>query len=327
VSAPPLLTVRGLAVAIEMRDRLAPVVQDVSFDLREGEILGVVGESGAGKSTLARAILGLTRRPARLTGGSVAFAEYGDLLSLPPRKRRALHITEIGYVGQNPFGSLHPILSVGKQFEIVLRAHDRAVTRAAARERAREALTNVGLREPDRILRGYAHELSGGMAQRVVLAIAFLLDPRLVVADEPTTGLDLTVQRQILDLMLAIAKRKGSGVILVTHDLGIVAQYCERVLVLYGGHLVELGSVADVFSRPAHPYTESLLAAIPGSGHQRRPVAARDNGLSVQGCVFRLRCPFAAAPCAEEPLLERVDPYHQAACHRTAALTAGMQWP
>jgi peptide/nickel transport system ATP-binding protein len=323
----PLLTVRGLDVAIETGIQLAPIVRDVSFDLREGEILGVVGESGAGKSTLARAILGLTRRPARVIGGSVDFAEFGNLLTLPAEKRRALHCSEIGYVGQNPFGSLHPILGVGRQFEIILRAHEHTVTAAAARERAREALTNVGLGDADRILRGYAHELSGGMAQRVVIAIAFLLGPRLVVADEPTTGLDLTVQRQILDLMVAMARRRGSGVVLVTHDLGIVAQYCERVLVLYGGHLVEVGHVQDVFSRPAHPYTESLLAAIPGSGHPRRVVAPYANGRALEGCIFRARCPFAADPCAVEPPLAQVDADRKAACHRAAAISAGKQWP
>ena len=322
-----LLEVRDLAVAIDAPRGLQPILHGVSFEVRQGEILGVVGESGAGKSTLARAIVGLTRRPARLLEGSAEFGEQGDLLKLHPRARRALASTEIGYVGQNPFGSLHPILSIGKQFENIQRAHDLHLTSRQMRERALEALTRVGLREPERVLRGYAHELSGGMAQRVVMAMAFFLGPRLVVADEPTTGLDLTVQRQILDLMVDMARRTRSGVVLVTHDLGIVAQFCERVLVLYGGHLVELGPVAGVFARPWHPYTEMLLAAVPGSGLTRRPVTVHENGQATNGCVFRNRCPYAADRCAIEPELASVDADRLAACHRAAAITLGMTWP
>jgi peptide/nickel transport system ATP-binding protein len=322
-----LLEVRDLAVGIDAPRGLQPVLQGISFEVRQGEILGVVGESGAGKSTLARAIVGLTRRPARLLEGSVEFGEQGDLLRLRPKARRALACTEIGYVGQNPFGSLHPILSIDKQFENVQRAHDRHLTPRQMRERALDALTRVGLREPERVLRGYAHELSGGMAQRVVMAMAFLLGPRLVVADEPTTGLDLTVQRQILDLMVGMARRTRSGVVLVTHDLGIVAQFCERVMVLYGGHLVELGPVADVFAKPWHPYTEMLLAAVPGSALTRRPVIVHENGQAAHGCVFRNRCPYAAEKCATEPELAFVDADRLAACHRAAAMTKGMTWP
>lgn len=322
-----LLEVRDLSVGIEGPRGVLQVLQDVSFDAREGEILGVVGESGAGKSTLAKAILGLTRRPARLLGGSVAFSEHGNLLTLPPKQRRALACTEIGYVGQNPFGSLHPILSVGKQFEIIQRAHDSKVTRSEMHERAIKALTDVGLREPERILRGYAHELSGGMAQRVVMALAFLLGPRLVVADEPTTGLDLTVQRQILELMMRMARRSGSGMVIVTHDLGIVAQYCERVLVLYGGHLVELGPVSEVFAKPEHPYTETLLAAVPGSALPHSAFVSNANGRSLPGCVFRSRCSYAAEQCAVQPDLFSIAPNRLAACYRAAAVAAGKPWP
>ena len=322
-----LLEVRDLAVGIEATRGLQPVLQDISFDVRKGEILGVVGESGAGKSTLARAIVGLTRRPARLLQGTAKFADQGDLLKLHSKARRALACTEIGYIGQNPFGSLHPILSIGKQFEIVQRAHDSHLSRRRMRDRAMEALTNVGLREPERILRGYAHELSGGMAQRVVMAIAFFLGPRLVVADEPTTGLDLTVQRQILEVMVEIARKSGSGVVLVTHDLGIVAQFCERVMVLYGGHLVEFGPVPTVFAKPWHPYTEMLLAAVPGSALTKRTVTVHENGQAAQGCVFRNRCPYAAAPCAVEPELMPIAPDRLAACYRASALAGGKSWP
>jgi oligopeptide/dipeptide ABC transporter ATP-binding protein len=327
MSQSTLLEVRNLAVGIDAPPGVQPVLQGISFDLREGEILGVVGESGAGKSTLARAIVGLTRRPARLLEGSAEFGAQGDLLKLNPRARRALACTEIGYVGQNPFGSLHPILSIGKQFENTQRAHDLHLTRREMHDRAVEALTRVGLREPDRVLRGYAHELSGGMAQRVVMAIAFLLGPRLVVADEPTTGLDLTVQRQILELMVDMARRTESGVVLVTHDLGIVAHFCERVMVLYGGHLVELGPVATVFAKPWHPYTEMLLAAVPGSALTRRPVIVHEAGQAAQGCVFRNRCPYAAEKCAIEPELAWIEADRLAACHRASALSRGMTWP
>jgi oligopeptide/dipeptide ABC transporter ATP-binding protein len=323
----PLLEVRDLAVGIDAQRGMQAILQGISFDVRKGEILGVVGESGAGKSTLARAIVGLTRRPARLLDGSAEFGEQGDLLKLQPRARRALACTEIGYVGQNPFGSLHPILSIGKQFENIQRAHDLRLTRRQMHERAVEALAGVRLGDPERVLRGYAHELSGGMAQRVVMAMAFFLRPRLVVADEPTTGLDLTVQRQILDLMVDMARRTGSGVVLVTHDLGIVAHFCERLLVLYGGHLAELGPVATVFEKPWHPYTEMLLAAVPGAGLTRRSVTVHENGQSTSGCVFRNRCPYAAEKCAIEPPLAPVDAERLAACHRAAALVSGNTWP
>lgn len=303
-----LLEVTGLTARYETRTGPVHAVNDVSFDVRDSELLGVVGESGCGKSATIRSILGLLPRPGRVISGSAKFGDQ-DLLRLDRRRLRTIRGNEIGFVAQNPFGALNPILAVKDQFHNVLQAHRGKVKRAEALEVAEAALVDVGISGPGRVLDGYAHELSGGMAQRVVIAIATLLEPRLVIADEPTTALDVTLQRQILDLMRSRVVGQGHSILLVTHDLGVVAQYCQRVVVMYAGRVVETGPVRKVFTEPAHPYTRALLDSIPRRGGKVRPLTGRVFDLRNEpaGCPFAPRCPIAVDHCHEErPELEAI---------------------
>ncbi|MFD5824134.1 ABC transporter ATP-binding protein [Lentzea sp. NPDC060358] len=256
-----MLRVTGLTSQFRGRAGVVRAIEDVTFEVPAGEAVGIVGETGSGKSVTIRSVLGLLPSYGKVVGGSAEF-EGTDLIRLHRSRLREIRGARIGFVAQNPFGSLNPVLSIEKQFRNVVRAH-RKISRAALRDLAVERLESVQVRGPERVLRGYAHELSGGMAQRVVIALAMLHDPSLVIADEPTTALDVTVQRQILDLIDAQVKQGGRSLLLVTHDLGVVAQYCHRVVVMKSGKVVETGLVADVFSNPSHDYTRQLLAAVP----------------------------------------------------------------
>jgi peptide/nickel transport system ATP-binding protein len=312
----PLLAVDGISTRFETPTGAVRAVNDVSFEVREGELVGLVGESGSGKSATVRSLIGLVRRPGRVTAGSVRF-EGADLLRLSPRGLRQVRGDRIGFVPQNPFGALNPVVRIGRQFDTVIRAH-RKLPRAARAAAAEDILARLAIPDPPRVLSGYAHELSGGMAQRVVMGLAFVLNPRLVIADEPTTGLDLTVQRQILELVARLLETDRRAMLFVTHDLGIVAQYCHRVMVMYAGRIVESGPVREVFGEPAHPYTRALLDAVP-----RRSAALRglDGSLPSlidypSGCPFRARCRFAFERCAgETPELRALSPGREAACH------------
>ena len=313
----PLLDVRELHVQFRSRRRTVHAVNGVSFSVSTGETVGVVGETGCGKSATVRAIIGLLKSPGRITAGSVRL-DGTDLVGLGPRQLRRLRGASIGFVPQNPFGALNPVLRIERQFRNVIRSHRRA-GRAEIRRTALAMLEAVGIADPEGVLRGYAHELSGGMAQRVVIALAMVLDPRLVVADEPTTGLDLTIQRQILDLIRDLAETEGRSMLLVTHDVGVVAQYCSRVLVMYAGQVVEAGPVRRVLTEPAHPYTEALLAAVPRRGE--RLVGAQGTVPTLlelpAGCFYYDRCTYRDDPrCATEtPSLREVAPGHWAAVH------------
>ncbi len=328
---PPLLDVRDLHVQFRSRRRTVHAVNGVSFCLGVGETVGVVGETGCGKSATVRAIIGLLKSPGRVTAGSVRL-DGDELLHLPHRQLRRIRGAGIGFVPQNPFGALNPVLRIERQFRNVIRAHRRA-GKAEVRQAALNMLDAVGIADPEGVLRGYAHELSGGMAQRVVIALAMVLNPRLVVADEPTTGLDLTIQRQILDLIEEIAATEGRAMLLVTHDVGVVAQYCGRVLVMYAGRVVESGPVQAVLKEPAHPYTEALLAAVPRRGE---PLVGAQGTVPTllelpPGCYFYDRCPYRSDPrCATEaPPLREVAPGHWAAVHydKGARRSAGLTPP
>jgi len=259
----PLLKVDGLNVDFGLHGRTHRVLNNVSFSMQQNEILGLVGESGSGKSTTARSIIGLLP-PTGTLSGEILFNDE-VLTDADARTLRSVRGGQIGFVAQNPFGALNPVLSIEKQFSNVIRAHEKA-SREEIRTRAAGLLRAVGIVDTARVLAGYAHELSGGMAQRVVLAIALSLDPKLLIADEPTTALDMTVQRQVLDLMRDIILASGRSLLLVTHDLTVVATYCHRVAVMYKGEILEIGDVATIFNEPKHEYTRALLDAAAGKG-------------------------------------------------------------
>jgi len=299
-----LLEVRDLVVTYPAAaGRVVHAVNGVSFTVEPGRICGIVGESGSGKSTLVRALIGILGRGGQVTGGTSTLAGHGDLLALDQRELRAIRGAEIGYIGQNPVGSLHPIMTVEDHFREMVRAHGRYSGAGALRRTALQALADVQIPESERVLHSHAHELSGGMAQRVVIALALLLHPRLLIADEPTTGLDLTIQRQILDLILDRARSEQLTMLLVTHDLGAIAQYCEQVVVMYAGKVMESGAVDRVFSKPAHPYTEALMGSVFEGGAEPRPLAGRLPSLVdyPTGCPFQPRCPRAFDKCAKPP--------------------------
>ena len=257
----PILSVRNLHLAIAGRHRDTPILRDVSLDIVPGEVLGLVGESGAGKTMIGKVILGIQPSRARITGGSVRF-DGRDITHLPERERRSLMGRGLGLIPQDPMTSLNPAYRIGGQIADVLRLH-LGMDRAAARARALDLLNDVHIRDPERVLRQYPHELSGGMRQRVLIAIAFACRPKLIVADEPTTALDVTVQRQVLALIKEMQAQEGASILFVTHDLGVVAKICDRVTVLHGGRVLEAGDTRRIVEAPQHDYTKALMAATP----------------------------------------------------------------
>jgi oligopeptide/dipeptide ABC transporter ATP-binding protein len=324
-----LLEVDGLSVTFHGRDGETRAVDDVGYALEPGETLGIVGESGSGKSVAHLAILGLLPRDARVTARRLAFAGR-DLLTATPRERRSLRGREMAIVFQDPMSALNPLLTVGLQLAEVLEVHENATRRAALR-RSAAALAEVGIPDPDARLDAYPHEMSGGMRQRVGIAMALLCRPRLLVADEPTTALDVTVQAQVLDLLRDLQRKHGTAIAFITHSLGVVAGMCDRVLVMYAGRVVERASVDELFARPLHPYTRGLLASVPRlDGDVGRPLAAIPGPRGVGGahdaaCAFAPRCPLAEDVCrASRPALGTVfanAPDHHAACFLAARET------
>ena len=253
----PVVEVRDLSA----RSAVGPVLRGVSLTVAAGEVMALVGESGAGKSTIAKAVLGILPPGIEITGGEIRF-EGDNLLNLPPQRRRALLGTRIALIPQDPLTSLNPARRIGDQLTDGLRLRA-GLSRAAARRRALELLDGVHIRDPEAVLRQYPHELSGGMRQRVLIVQAFSLNPQVIIADEPTTALDVTVQKQVLRLIRQLQRDHGTTLLFVTHDLGVVAQISDRMTVLYGGKVLEQGLSADVLHRPSHPYTQALLAANP----------------------------------------------------------------
>jgi peptide/nickel transport system ATP-binding protein len=256
----PILSIRSLSAISELGNA-EPILRNVSLDLAAGETLGLVGESGAGKSTIAKALLGVLPRTVRITHGEILF-EGRDLRTAPRRETRAIFGDAIALVPQDPMTALNPGRRIEAQLTDGLRLR-RGMTTIAARKRALELLAEVHIRDPERVLRAYPHQLSGGMRQRVVIAAAFALEPKIIVADEPTTALDVTVQKQILRLMRQMQEAHRTAVIFVTHDLGVVAQICDRVMLLFAGAVIESGPTADILSSPRHAYTRALIAAGP----------------------------------------------------------------
>jgi peptide/nickel transport system ATP-binding protein len=318
-----LLEVENLQTHFRTPDGVTRAVDGVSFAVEHGETVAIVGESGCGKSVTANSILRLIPQPPGKIAGHIRF-EGTDLLSLSEGAMRDLRGNRISMVFQEPMTSLNPVLTVGGQIAETLRMHQR-LGRRAVRERAVEMLNLVGIAEPRRRAREYPHQLSGGMRQRVMIAIALACNPKLLIADEPTTALDVTIQAQILDLIADLKKRAGTGIILITHDLGVVAEIAERVIVMYAGRKVEEASVADLFRAPRHPYTQGLLAAVPKLGSSLAATGAKLAEIPgvvpslrerIPGCVFASRCREARDVCRQvAPALEQKAGRHFAACH------------
>jgi peptide/nickel transport system ATP-binding protein len=319
----PLLEVENLQVHFRTPEGINRAVDGVSFHLNEGETLAIVGESGCGKSVTSMSLMRLVPEPPGRIAGSVRFAGK-NLLQLSEREMRAIRGDDISMIFQEPMTSLNPVLTVGRQIRETLRMHQ-GLDRQAAEVRAIEMLALVGIPEPKRRVREYPHQLSGGMRQRVMIAIALACSPKLLIADEPTTALDVTIQAQILKLMLDLKRRVGAAIILITHDLGVVAEIAERVMVMYAGRKVEEAPVAELFRAPRHPYTQGLLGAVPKLGSSLAGSAKRlaeipgqvpDLKKQVDGCVFAGRCSLATDLCRQfAPGLEVKGPRHIVACH------------
>jgi oligopeptide/dipeptide ABC transporter ATP-binding protein len=305
----PLLGVRDLRTTFDVGGQRVRAVDAVSFDLFEGETLGLVGESGCGKTVTALSILKLIEEPGRIADASRI--EYGgeNLLTLAPRDLRSVRGAEIGMVFQEPTTSLNPVLKVGSQISETLRAH-REIDRKSAKARAVELLDLVGIPDPEERVGSYAHELSGGMQQRVMIAMALACEPKILIADEPTTALDVTVQAQILDLLANLKQKLGMAMLLISHDLGVVAGLADRIAVMYGGQIVEQGATADLFAKPQHPYTTALLQAVPrldlvASRLPAIPGVVPQASAWPKGCRFHPRCTLAWDRCTEHmPELE-----------------------
>jgi oligopeptide/dipeptide ABC transporter ATP-binding protein len=329
VAVPPLLSVRELGVSMGGAGGAVPVVAGLSLDVLPGAALGLVGESGSGKTTTLRAILGLLPAAGRVTSGRVMFAGQ-DLLHASPGQLRAIRGGQIGVVWQDPLASLDPVMRVGEQIAEAVRAH-RPGDRAAAGARVLDLMRQVDLPQVDRTCRRYPHELSGGQRQRVVIAAAIAAGPRLLLADEPTTALDVTVQDQVLSLLARLRAELGLALLLVTHDLAVVAETCEQVAVMYAGRIVETGPAGAVFAGPRHHYTAGLLRAAPSL--ERIGVRPRGIGGSpaahavAQGCAFAPRCARADDICVR--VTPRLEPPsaggggHLAACHHPPAAVSG----
>jgi len=300
----PLLSVEGLSVEYVVGDLQAETVSNVSFEIGAAERVGLVGESGAGKSVVARAIMGLIRRPGRITAGRVVFDGI-ELLAAREGVIDRIRGAQIALIPQDASLALNPVLRIGEQCEEVIKRHLRASS-GEAKRRARDTMARVGLADPDRIMVSFAHELSGGMKQRVAIAMALSCDPRLLIADDPTSAVDVTIQAQILKEFRNLTERLGVAVLFISHDLRVVSSLCSRVVVLYAGQVAEAGPSRDILACPSHPYTAALLACAPTVEARLNPLpvvpgAPPDAFESVSGCRFHPRCPRMLDRCAIEP--------------------------
>jgi len=326
---PPLLEVKQLHTEFRTGAGLVRAVDGVTFSVEQGETVAVVGESGSGKSVTALSILRLVADPpGRITAGEVLF-DGRDLLGLADEEMREIRGRDIGMVFQEPMTSLNPVLTIGRQITESLEQH-LGTDRQAAERRALELLDLVGIADAPRRLRQYPHQLSGGMRQRVMIAVALACNPKLIIADEPTTALDVTIQAQILELMKSLSLRLNVALIVITHNLGVVARYASRVNVMYAGRIVEAGSADDIYHDPRHPYTIALLRSVPRLDRPRQarldPVDGQPPDLTRLdgGCAFRPRCRFAVESCGQAipPLAPAGEAGHSSACFRSAELGA-----
>ncbi len=299
----PLLQVKNLRVEFNTRRGTLTAIDDVSFDLAEGEVLGVVGESGAGKSLTGAAIIGLLEPPGRIAGGEILL-ECKRSDNLPAEEMRKIRGRRIGAIFQDPLTSLNPLYTVGRQIIETIQTH-LPMNHDAARKRAIALLAEVGISSPERRIDLYPHQFSGGMRQRVVIALALCAEPKLIVADEPTTALDVSIQAQIITLLKKLCRENGTAVMLVTHDMGVIAETADRVAVMYAGRIVEIGPVQDVIHDPQHPYTAGLMGSIPAVGQETERLAQIEGSMPrlnaiPAGCPFNPRCPRVFDRCRVE---------------------------
>ena len=311
-----LLTIEDLTVHFDTDEGVVQAVDGAALSVAAGEVVGLVGESGSGKSVSAMAILRLLRPPARIVSGRIHF-DGRDLLTVPEEAMRSVRGSQISMVFQSPRTSLNPVLPVGRQIERLLALHGGAAP-GQARERAVGMLREAGIAEPERRAGQYAHQLSGGMCQRVMIAMALATNPRLLIADEPTTGLDVSIAAQILELLRDLGRRTGAAILLITHDLGVVARLCDRVVVMHAGQTVEWAKVRDLFHAPAHPYTRALIRSIPRVDREvaMEPIPGAVPSLLAPppGCRFAQRCALVQPQCATRIPVQTIGEAHAVAC-------------
>ncbi|HEY7633365.1 MAG TPA: ABC transporter ATP-binding protein [Thermoleophilaceae bacterium] len=316
----PLMTIEGLRVEFDTPDGKVVAVRDAGLSIRPGEIVGLIGESGSGKTLTCRSVIRLVPWPGEITAGKIEF-DGRDVLGMSAKELRDLRAHDVGMIYQDPFSSLNPVFRIGDQLTETLRLN-LGLGRAEARARGLELLSDVGIPDPERRALSYPHEFSGGMRQRVMIALATASQPRLLLADEPTTALDVTTQAQILALLMRLREERQIAVLLVSHDFGVIAQVCDRVAVMYGGHMVESGPIEALYNDAQHPYTRALLDSVPqleSAGRATRksviPGTPPEPTESLPGCVFKPRCRYAQPSCELVSMaLEPVSPGHDTAC-------------
>lgn len=321
-----LIQVKNLQISFKYDGVMTPVIRGVSFDIKRGETLGMVGESGSGKSVTSREIMRLIATPpSRIDSGEILF-EGRDILKMSDDELRSIRGNRISMIFQEPMTSLNPVYTCGDQIMEVIRLH-KGVSKKEARQMAIEMLREVGVQSPETRVDCYPHELSGGMRQRVMIAMALSCSPTLLISDEPTTALDPTIQAQILQLIKDMKKKLNMSVLFITHDLGVVAQNCDRVVVMYAGKIVEVAEVCELFDHPAHPYTQGLIMSIPKMSSDVEELYSIDGsipsfGSLPGGCTFGPRCPYFTEECTKsEPVLKDIGGGHLCACHRRSSGT------
>jgi len=315
-----LLEVKGLQTTFFTDDGQIPAVDDIDFSVHEGEILGIVGESGSGKSVTSLSIMGLIPSPpGKITGGQVLL-DGKNLAKLTDKQMQKVRGKDVAMIFQEPMTSLNPLFTIGEQLKEAILIHNPKWSKKKAFARAVDIMKLVGLPRAEELLKDYPHQLSGGMRQRVMIAMALVCDPKVLIADEPTTALDVTIQAQILQLMKDLNKRMNTAVLLITHDLGVVAETCERVIVMYAGQIVEEASIQEIFKTPKHPYTQGLIKSVPDMRYKKDslysiPGTVPKPGTIKNGCRFAARCEFAMERCLQEtpPLYEATE-HHRARC-------------
>jgi peptide/nickel transport system ATP-binding protein len=313
-----ILEIRDLSITFMQSKEETRVVDSIRFDVHKGEILGIVGESGCGKSVTSLSIMGLLPKKTSKLTGEVLF-QGKDLLKLNEKSLRKMRGNEIAMVFQEPMTSLNPLFKIGNQLEESLRVHQ-SLTKKQAKDRVIQILKMVGLPRPEELYGEYPHQLSGGMRQRVMIAMAMICNPKVLIADEPTTALDVTIQAQILKLMKDLNEKLATSIVFITHDLGVVAEMCDRVMVMYAGQVVEEGSVKTIFKNPKHPYTKGLMKSVPDIRHKNDRLYSISGqvprpGTVQQGCLFAGRCEYAMAECINDaPPLYKLEDSHQSRC-------------